>query len=176
MPERDPQPDEFVRLFMANQRRILAYVATMVPNLADAEDIVQEASSVMWAKFDEFTPGSQFHSWAFKIAHYKVLEYRRREGRDKLVFSEGLLEQIAAEASEQSSEMESQSRFLGECLQELTPTNRRLIEQRYQQGAKIKDLAVMIGRSVVTVRKQLQASHAALLECVERKRDQETDA
>lgn len=161
---------------MANQRRILAYVATMVPNLADAEDIVQEASSVMWAKFDEFTPGTQFHSWAFKIAHYKVLEHRRRTGRDKLVFSEGLLEQIAVEASEQSGAIESQSRFLGECLQELTPSNRRLIEQRYQQGAKIKDLAVQIGRSVVTVRKQLQASHAILLECVERKREQEAEA
>ena len=41
-----PFPDErnevFVRLFVEYQRRIHAFIATLLPNLADAEDVLQE--------------------------------------------------------------------------------------------------------------------------------------
>jgi len=58
-PQRDPHgPQEFMRLFLVSQRRILSYVMVLVPNFATAEDIVQESAAVMWEKFGQFTPGT----------------------------------------------------------------------------------------------------------------------
>src|SRR5262249_54956902 len=46
----------FLPLFLQNQRRLYAYILTLLPNRADADDVLQEASLVMWDKFDERAP------------------------------------------------------------------------------------------------------------------------
>src|SRR5262249_11570774 len=46
----------FLRLFLQNKRRLYAYVLTLLPNRADADDVLQEASLVLWDKFDEHNP------------------------------------------------------------------------------------------------------------------------
>ncbi|NLK41754.1 MAG: RNA polymerase subunit sigma-70, partial [Planctomycetes bacterium] len=56
----DSKSCEFVQLFLMSQRRIYGYVMTLVPNVSDADDIVQETASVMWTKFGEYEPGTDF--------------------------------------------------------------------------------------------------------------------
>ena len=46
----------FLRLFLQNRMRLYAYVLTLLANRADADDVLQEASLVMWDKFDEKAP------------------------------------------------------------------------------------------------------------------------
>ena len=46
----------FLRLFLQNQRRLYAYILTLLPNRADADDVLQETSLVMWDKFDADGP------------------------------------------------------------------------------------------------------------------------
>ena len=48
----------FLRLFLQNERRLYAYVLALLPNRADADDVLQEASLVMWDKFDAERPPS----------------------------------------------------------------------------------------------------------------------
>jgi len=108
-----------VRLFLANQRRILSYVAVLVPNFATAEDIVQESAAVMWEKFDQFTPGTDFTAWAIRIAKFKVLEHRRRGRRQHLLFSDDLVAQIADDAADMADEVAARDRALAYCLEGL---------------------------------------------------------
>ena len=65
----------FLRLFLQNQRRIYAYVLTLLPNRADADDVFQEASLVLWDKFDESSPPDDFAAWGCRIAYFKVLDF-----------------------------------------------------------------------------------------------------
>ena len=46
----------FLKLLLSNETRIFSYILTLVPNFADAEEIMQEASTVMWKSFDQFQP------------------------------------------------------------------------------------------------------------------------
>ena len=39
-------PREFIRLLMENERRIYAYIRTMLGNSADADDVLQELSLI----------------------------------------------------------------------------------------------------------------------------------
>src|SRR5207249_11545384 len=57
----------FLPLFLQNQRRLYAYILTLLPNRADADDVLQEASLVMWDKFDERAPPSDFTAWGCRI-------------------------------------------------------------------------------------------------------------
>jgi len=44
--------DDFISLFLSNQRRIFTFILMFVPNRSDAEDLMQETASWMWKNFD----------------------------------------------------------------------------------------------------------------------------
>src|SRR3954468_11174561 len=85
----------FLRLFLQNERRLYAYVLTLLPNRADADDVLQEASLVMWDKFDPDRPPDDFTAWGCRIAYFKVLDAYKRSHRSRVRFSQEMLERVA---------------------------------------------------------------------------------
>jgi RNA polymerase sigma-70 factor (ECF subfamily) len=67
--------DNFLSLLLPNQKQILAYIMTYVPNRSDADDILQNTLSILWKKFDRYEPGSDFLAYAVTIAKYEILSY-----------------------------------------------------------------------------------------------------
>src|SRR5882762_7664700 len=90
----------FVQLFSVHQRSVHAYVSTLVPSSADADDIMQETSLALWKKFQEFDPQRDFFRWACGVAFVTVLRFRRRTAKDKLWFNEEVLQLISADLME----------------------------------------------------------------------------
>ena len=83
--ERPPEKNGlFLRLFLQNERRLYAYILTLLPHRADAEDVLQEASLVMWDKFDEHNPPDDFAAWGCRIAYFKVLDFYKKSRRAKV--------------------------------------------------------------------------------------------
>src|SRR5215218_100140 len=75
----DPAKNKpFLRLFLQNQRRLYAYILTLLPNRADADDVLQETSLVMWDKFDPADPPTDFLAWARRVAYHKVLDFYKK--------------------------------------------------------------------------------------------------
>src|SRR5208283_4289181 len=92
----------FMRLFLQNERRVYAYIVTLLANRADADDVLQEASLVMWDKFDEEHPPDDFAAWGCRIAYFKVLDFRKKHARSRVLFSQAMLERVAETAIEQA--------------------------------------------------------------------------
>ncbi len=92
--------DDFVKLFTSHERRIFSYVLSLVGDYHAADDVFQQTSLVLWQKFDDFQPGTNFGAWACRIAHYKVLNYRKQQHRFKVGFSDAFIEVIAATKTE----------------------------------------------------------------------------
>src|SRR5437764_7861828 len=89
------QHDRFVERFIRSQDRVYAYVATLLPNRADAEEVFQQTSLVLWRKWQEFDPNREFLPWACGIAHHEARNFMRKHQHGSRVFlSEGVLEQI----------------------------------------------------------------------------------
>lgn len=83
------------------QTELQAYVAAVSGDPAGAADIVQEANMVIWQKRDDFHQKKQgdFRAWAFRIAYFKALAYRRDQARQGwLVFNDDVVQQIASKA------------------------------------------------------------------------------
>ena len=89
--------EEFLRLFTRERERMFAFIYSMIPRQADAEDVFQRASLVLWRKFNEFRQGEDFLAWACGVAHYEIRNYFRTAGRDRLYLDEELVQQLAIE-------------------------------------------------------------------------------
>ena len=55
-------------------------------------------------KFEQLDNPENFRKWAFGVARFEVLSYRRDKARDRHVFSEELLLQLAGEAEKISEQ------------------------------------------------------------------------
>ena len=166
----DPAKDEFLKLFLAHQRPLYALILAMVPHFADADDILQEVSTVLWQKFDAFVPGpdSSFMAWASTIARYEVLRLRRDRATGP-AFSDDLAGLIADRAIDVNRDDDRRVVVLQACMGELDDRQRTLMSMRYVDDLRPKQIAARRSESVDAVYKILARTHTTLLHCIRRK-------
>jgi RNA polymerase sigma-70 factor, ECF subfamily len=166
-PDRAEWADEFAALFGRHARQVYAYILTLTPHWADAEDVFQETSTIIWQKFDTFTPGTNFLAWACQIAYYRALWFRERQKKVATPFGGQFLELVAAEASSQHDTLEDRHLALADCMKRLVQRDRELVERAYAEGVTIKEVALQLGRSPDAAYKALKRIHRELLDCVD---------
>jgi RNA polymerase sigma-70 factor (ECF subfamily) len=165
---RESLTDDFMSLFLEHQRRIHGYLVVLLSGHQDADDLLQETAAVLWRRFHEFEPGTNFFAWACKTANLVVLGYRRRKGREAAMLDDTILEKIAACAINEDTLLVHRLAALEVCLEKLVPNDRLLIDRCYLANAKAKDVAVELGRPETSVYKSLGRIRRALLECIRR--------
>jgi RNA polymerase sigma-70 factor (ECF subfamily) len=168
----------FLRLFLQNERRIYAYILTLLPHRADADDVLQDASLVMWDKFDAHHPPDDFAAWGCRIAYFKILDFFKKSGRCRVRFNQPMLDRLAESAVEHAGTLQLDARreALSGCIDKLNPRDRDLLARRFAEGATTQSAAAQVGRSVEAVYKALAKIRLALFECVSRSLAQEGNA
>lgn len=163
----------FFPLYVANQRRIFAYIFTVVPNRADAEDILQETSIVLWEKFDQFKPGTDFFAWACQIAYWKIGNLKKKHGRAKVRFDQDLIDAFGQRSAQMSDELDARHEALEHCLKKLNERDRQLVMSRYEPGGSTRQAAELCNRTVQAAYKAISRIRTALMDCVTRRLAQE---
>ena len=92
-------PEPFVRVLLANQGNIHAYLTSLLGNLDQAEEVLQETNVVLCREANQFSTITDFTAWACRIAFFQVLKYRKQCQRDRHWFDDDLLSLIAEETS-----------------------------------------------------------------------------
>lgn len=164
----EPRRD-FVRLMTRYERLVYGYILGLVPNWADADEILQETNIRLWEEFDKFVPGTNFAAWAIRVAHFQVLTWRKQTSRRRLVFDPQVIDLLAAEPEWDENHFEVRQRALGDCMTELPEHSRELLRQCYARGSKIKDVAVRFERSPGSVYKALERLRELLHSCIQKK-------
>lgn len=159
--------DEFVDLFSANARRVYGYIYAMLPRWNDADDVFQETSRVLWQKFDQYAPGTNFFAWAREVARFQVLYHRQRQQRSRLTFTDSFFEAVAKTAAEQSERLEAEQKALAECMEKLKERQRAIVLARFAPDATPKTAAEKLGMTVDAVYKALGRIQSILLDCIE---------
>ena len=157
----------FLSLFLRSEREIFRYVAALVPNVADAEDIVQQTAVALWEKFDAYDPTLPFTPWACRFALNKARQWIERRQRWQALLDHGLAEELAQRRQELQPEFERRLRHLEDCLGNLPPGQRSLVEAYYYARTGVESLAGRSGRTVAATYKMLQRIRQALQLCVE---------
>src|SRR5689334_15894784 len=118
------EQQRFLSLFLRSEKEIFRYVAALVPNITDAEDIVQQTALALWEKFDAYDPTQPFTPWACRFALNKARQWIERHHRWKLLLEGGVAEELARRREELRPEMEFRLRHLQTCLEKL-PADQR---------------------------------------------------
>src|SRR6476661_5122601 len=131
--DRSASQQRFLSLFLRSEREIFRYVAALVPNVADAEDIVQQTAVALWEKFDAYDPAQPFTPWACRFALNKARQWIERRQRWKTLLEHGLGEELVQRRQELQPEIESRLRRLEACLNRLPQEQRSLVEGYYYE-------------------------------------------
>lgn len=177
MPDPESQQYEaFVELFARYEGDLRAFARSLMPTWHDADEVVQQVALVAWRKFDQFDPSTSFIKWICVIARFEALAYRRKMARDKLVFREDLMAQLAEEAAEETEDRKMENAALEGCLKKLPTEQREFVTLAYTPGITTKELAEQAGVKPGSFYMRLNRIRKTLLDCVETTMAQEGTA
>jgi RNA polymerase sigma-70 factor, ECF subfamily len=168
MSHSENQSESFLVLVTRAQRALHAFILKLVPSLHDADDILQQTNLVLWGKQAEFTPGTDFLAWAFRIARYQVMAYRKRQSLDRLVFGDEFIERLACRIDTRDELLDAKRELLGDCFQKLSAMQQQLLADHYADELSGREIAEKTGSKIDAVFQALHRTRQTLLECITR--------
>ncbi|MBN1396121.1 MAG: sigma-70 family RNA polymerase sigma factor [Pirellulales bacterium] len=162
--------EAFVDRVTSAQQGLFAYILSLVAHVDDAKDVLQETNLILWRKREEYRMDAPFWPWAKTIAHYQILAFIKRRGRDRLRFGDLLLARLAEDAAAfdgQSVDVEQTA--LDQCIEELAPPKRELIELRYSDDIGLAEISRKTGRSPGAIADALYRIRGQLADCIRNK-------
>jgi RNA polymerase sigma-70 factor (ECF subfamily) len=167
--EMDDRTLEATRLWTQAQPTVSAFVASLVREIRDRDDVLQEVAVAVMGSFASYDPARPFVAWVIGIARNQVGLYLRRKGRDCLIFDPDAVERIEQAFAEVQPRDVRMLDHLEDCVQSLEGRARRLCELRYERDLKPAAIAPRVGMSANGVAKALQRIRDMLREFVEKK-------
>lgn len=161
--------EEFAQCWLKAEPSISAYVFAAVAGFHDAEDVVQRIAQELARRFDEYDSARPFTGWALWIAKSRVIDFYRTQGRNQIVFSNDLLEQLSDTILQQADSRDRRREALETCLDGLPAKSRRLLDLRYVDDLSAEDMAKSVGSTAGSVRVLLTRARSALSDCVQRR-------
>ncbi|MDG0995022.1 MAG: sigma-70 family RNA polymerase sigma factor [Akkermansiaceae bacterium] len=161
--------EQFLRLFVRHERELRGFAMTLLPNVVDAEDVVQDACVAMWQKIGDLQDESVFRPWAYSFVRFTALNKARKRNRSPLVFSEVLVNTLASESESEADLAQAEFDALQTCLKKL-PTHQRDVVLQYYHSASagMAEIASSLQKNVEALYKILQRAREALRLCIER--------
>lgn len=161
--------ERFTRHWTKTQPIVAGYLASLIPNLNDAEDILQDVSVVLLNKFHEFDEQKSFTAWALGIARKEVLAARRSHARSFICRNNDLVEKVTATYDELAPELSRRTDALRHCMERVEARSRDVLRLRYEESRKPAEIAAALGLAAGTVRVLLSRVRASLHRCIEQR-------
>jgi RNA polymerase sigma-70 factor, ECF subfamily len=157
--------EAFVRLMTGEQTRLFSYIVMLLGDVNDASNVLQQTNLVIWRKAAEFEIETDFQGWARKIAYYQTLAFLRDRRRDRHVFDEELLTQLASKPVEVDEDERRVA--LRHCLSNISGESLNLLQERYGPGKSISEIAQDRHKSEGAIKMALMRIRQALVQCIE---------
>jgi RNA polymerase sigma-70 factor (ECF subfamily) len=142
-------------LFGRYNVRVFRFLMRFVDGEATAEDLVSEVFIEVWRNAGQFEARSQVATWLLSIARHKALSALRRRVTDEL--DEDVIEFIEDPSDDPEVAMQKteRSEILRDCLTQLSPAHREIIDLVYYHERTIDDVAEIIGVPQNTVKTRM---------------------
>ena len=141
-----------------------------------AGDCLQEVALVLWKKHEAGWSSEDFRRYAFRCADIEARSYRRkchRLGKRIVYLAPDVIQSLGNETQEQiaADPVPSRRRLeaLQLCLDGLDPTQRELLDARYEKdgvGKSVADIAKERGFKMEALYKRLERIRTSLQNCI----------
>lgn len=159
---------QFLNLYTEHRGGLFGHILALVGERELAQDVLQDASLLLWREFDKFTPGTSFGAWARAVALNCVRAARRT--RAVAVLNDELMQQIADDRSRMEDRLDQRWRQLQDCIGKLRDDDAALVNEYYVADATADVVANRRGLTVHAIRKSIKRIRRLLFDCVERTR------
>ncbi len=149
------------------QPTIASFITSLIPDFHDSEDVLQRVAAAVVDKYDEYDPSRPFVAWALGIARIEVLRFRSEGRRDRHVFDDEALDQIAIAYEKVIPDLEEMKKALSQCSRQLRGRARQLLELHYVRGLTPTRIAQQLGLTANAVFVALHRVRVALRKCIE---------
>ncbi len=146
--------------------------ATMLRETADpelADELAQEALTRAWTKRDQYHPGTSPRAWLIAIARSQLMEYHRRQDRDRRHLRELVRQELLRHQPQEESEQGERLVALRACLAEIGEEHRRLFEMVHAEGLSSEAAAEQLGIRPDACRQRLSRLQRRLRDCAEKR-------
>jgi RNA polymerase sigma-70 factor (ECF subfamily) len=167
----NPATTESVQaLFLQHAAALRGYLLGLLNDRELAQDLFQELFLTVTRIAESFRPDGNFLAWARGIARNKVLEQFRRGKLLPVPFDAELLEMLADTADEEADLWEDRREVLSDCIQQLAPRARQILELRYaEKPLAPPEIAEQLGWTTNAVNVALSRARKFLQECSQRR-------
>lgn len=137
---------EFAQRLAAAQSSLYSFIVSLMGRLDEAGDVLQETNLKLCREFRRYDESKPFINWALTLARFEVMAWRTRQSRSRLVLDADVMERMAASLEVSSQYPDRELAALESCLQKLPPDQRKLVQERYEHGATVRDIAQRSGQ------------------------------
>ena len=161
----DGDEDAFCELYAAYKGRLIYFAMRFLKSREHAEDVFQDAFTVIWQSRRFINPDASFSSYLYTIVRNRVLnQLRDLDNQNKL--KEHVLAQAVDYTDETKNEILANDlrQLILRALQQLTPRQREIFEMSREEGMSNAEIAVLSDISEQTVKNHLSAALKILRE------------
>tara|TARA_B110001454_G_scaffold18440_1_gene16894 strand:+ start:187 stop:777 length:591 start_codon:yes stop_codon:yes gene_type:complete len=140
--------------------QIFRYIVFKTSDSSTAEDLTEDVFLRMLESIKKFKPqGHPFSSWLFRIAHNRVIDHYRKQGRDRNIPLDTILSTVGDSQTTLDNYVETKlaMREVNQAMAQLTELQREVLNLRFAGGLSIKETAETVKRNENSV-KALQHS------------------
>ena len=159
------------RFFADNARRIFLLIYRIVDNVADAQDLTQEAFIKALQRQDQLKDTQKAAHWLSRIASNTAIDFLRRHGKMSFTEIDSVTDPLRepSESPEQALLRGERRAFLDEGLELLTSRERTALLLRDVEGLPAEEVARMLNCSKATVRSHIANARIKFRRYLERK-------
>lgn len=149
----------FCELYAAYKNRLIYFAMRFLKSREYAEDIFQDAFTVIWQSRHFINPDASFSSYLYTIVRNRILnQLRDLANQDKL--REQILSQALDYSNDTSNEILANDlrSFITHAMQQLTSRQREIFEMSREKQMSHREIAEALGISVNTVQESISTS------------------
>ncbi|KWX80451.1 RNA polymerase subunit sigma [Paenibacillus riograndensis] len=159
---------DVIRLY---QQRIYVYCFRLLNSREEAEDAVQDIFIKAYQNIWDYKLQANFTSWLYRVSYHHCLnQLRRQKFQNQL--RRLLRQDVTAKSAEQVVENRLFSESVAAALQKLSIEERNLVILRIFEDKSFAEIAEILGKSTVTVRKRYERTRSKLRESIARREKQ----
>jgi RNA polymerase sigma-70 factor, ECF subfamily len=142
-------------LYGRHNVRVYRFALRFLNDEAMAEDVVSEVFLDVWRQAGRFEARSKVSTWLFAMARNKALSVLRRRSTEQPDEEVAEFIEDPSDDPEVTMQKKQQTALLQECLIQLSPAHREIIDLVYYHSKTIEEVVEIIGVPVNTVKTRM---------------------
>ena len=155
----------FQMLVGAYDRRLLYFVRRFERDADKALDVVQDVWLTVFRKLGGLRTPEAFRTWAYRIAHTKVVATIRRETREAKAMAS--LQTTATEKVDCPQQALDDAQVVLVALARISPPHREILVLRFLENMSLEEIAEVLGRRLGTVKSRIHYAKQSFRQAVE---------